>query len=260
MLNERAIDRYEVIPPSAQGVSKNDRSRIKKWLPTRFKEKLTQKNPIAVFPTHVARRISTQRSCFTVHGWDFRGLERLERSRKPLLRKLLISSFCVRAIKRELINSGIDEATIFPDLDGLGRAVGAEYAEQKDPWPHIRVVTKLRPSKAYPGRVGVFAIANIKSGDRPFRGENEEIIWLDKKSIAEEHMSRSAREFYAEFSLKRTGRLGCPTSFNRLTPAWYLRRAKAGAKANVRPDRYYEFYAMRNIALGEELIAEFSPV
>jgi len=33
--------------------------------------------PVGVYPTHSARRISTQRSCFTIHGSDADGLERL---------------------------------------------------------------------------------------------------------------------------------------------------------------------------------------
>jgi hypothetical protein len=40
--------------------------------------------------------------------------------------------------------------------------------------------------------------------------------------------------------------------------AWYLKKAKAGVKANVKPDQYFEFHALRNIAVGEELIADFS--
>ena len=163
-LNKRAIDLDEVIPPSAQGVSNRDKRRLRKWLPTRFTGGLIPRRPIAVFPTHIARRISTQRSCFTVHGSDLRGLERLENSRPPLLRRLIIPSFNVCAIKRELIDGGIDEATIFPDLDGLGRAVGAEYTADKDPWPHLQVFTRLQPSKAYPGQVSVFALSKIKKG------------------------------------------------------------------------------------------------
>ncbi len=258
-LNKRAIDLDEVIPPSAQGVSNRDKRRLRKWLPTRFTGGLIPRRPIAVFPTHIARRISTQRSCFTVHGSDLRGLERLENSRPPLLRRLIIPSFNVCAIKRELIDGGIDEATIFPDLDGLGRAVGAEYTADKDPWPHLQVFTRLQPSKAYPGQVSVFALSKIKKGVRLFSGENEEIVWLDKKTIKQQRMSKPARKLYKDFSLVRDGRLGCPTSFNRLTVAWYLKQAAPGIKPNVRPDRYYEFRTLRDIAPGEELIAEFSP-
>jgi hypothetical protein len=258
-LNQRTIGIDEVIPPSAQGVAMRDRRRVRKWLPTRFTGRALPRQPIAVFPTHIARRISTQRSCFTVHGSDLRGLERLENYRPPLLRRIVIPSFHVRDIKQELIDTGIDEATIFPDLDGLGRAIATAYTSTSDPLPHSRVFSRLAPSKAYPGQVGVFALGKIKRDDHLFRGENEEIVWLDKTRIKNLRMSKSARKLYKDFSVARNGFLGCPTSFNRLTVAWYLKQATPKIRANVRPDRYYEFYALRDIAPGEELIAKFLP-
>ena len=84
-------------------------------------------------------------------------------------------------------------------------------------------------------------------------------MWVEKTLIAHERMPRRVRELYKAFCLRRDGRLGCPVSFNRLTVAWYLQPAKSGFKANVRPDRYYEFYALRDIRPGEELTADFSP-
>jgi len=258
-LNERVLNRYEVIPPSAQGVSKKDRDSVKPWLPTRFRQTLKRNRPIAVFPTHVARRISTQRSCFTIHGSDYLGLLRLLGLKRPILRKLIIPSFRVGSIKRELIDSGIDEATIFPDLGGLAKAVEVEYTDDHHELPHLGVVTRLEPSKAYPGGVGVFALSTIKKGQKPFLGENEEVLWLDKKTIDKAHLPSAARKLYGDFSLHRDGRVGCPINFNRLTVAWYLRPAKPGVAANVRPDRYYEFHALREIRPGEELIADFSP-
>jgi hypothetical protein len=261
-LNERAVDIDEVMPPSADGLSKEDKKTLRRWLPGRFPRTVRKRDipakPIAVFPTHIARRISTQRSCFTVHGSDLLGLDRLKNTRLPILRKLVIPSFHVQEIKQELILAGIDESTIFPDLDGLGRAIASAYALDVDPLPHLGVVTRLAPSKAYPGQVGVFAIEKIKKGVHPFRGENEEIVWLDRP-ITDQRMSRSARKLYKDFSLDRDGRLGCPTNFNRLTVAWYLKQEKAGHKANVRHDEYYEFRTLREIATGEELIAEFFP-
>jgi hypothetical protein len=262
-LNERNVGIDEVIPPSADGLSKEDKKTLRRWLPERFPRATRNRSipakPIAVFPTHIARRISTQRSCFTVHGSDLRGLDRLTNSRSPILLKLVIPSFHVKDIKQELILAGIDEATIFPDLDGLGRAIASEYALDADPLPHLEVLTRLAPSKAYPSEVGVFALTHINKGGHPFKGENEEIVWIDKKRIERQRMSRSSRKLYEDFSLDRGGRLGCPISFNRLTVAWYLKPATPSIKPNVRPDQYYEFRALRDIAPGEELIAEFSP-
>jgi hypothetical protein len=201
----------EVMPPSADGLSKEDKKILRRWLPERFPRTARNKSipakPIAVFPTHIARRISTQRSCFTVHGSDLRGLDRLTNSRFPILRKLVIPSFHVKDIKRELILAGIDEATIFPDLDGLGRAIASAYALDTDPAPHLGVLTRLGPSKIHPGEVGVFAIEKIKKGVHPFRGENEEIVWIDRKRI-NQRMSKGARKLYKDFGLDRDGHVG----------------------------------------------------
>lgn len=145
-------------------------------------------------------------------------------------------------------------------MDGLGRAIAAAYNLERDSLPHSGVAAELKPSGASRGRVGVFALSEIKKGDRPFRGENEEIVWFEKRLIAHRRMPIRVRQLYKDFCLERDGRLGCPVSFNRLTAAWYLQSAKSGFKANLRPDQYYEFYALRNIRPGEELIARLRSV
>lgn len=257
-LNERAIGLDEVIPPSAQGVAAKDRRIVSAWLPTRFTRRNIPQKPIAVFPTHIARRISTQRSCFTVHGRDYSGLEKLANIHPASLRKLIVPSFRVRAIKRQLIDSGIDEATIFPDLDGLGRAIGAEYTVVQEPCPDQNVVTRLQPSGVARGKIGVFAIKKIGKGDRPFVGESEEIVWLEKHLIARRRMQKAVRQLYDDHSLERGARLGCPVNFNRLTVSWYLQRASAKIKPNVSFDEFFEIRAIRAITPGEELVADFS--
>ena len=75
-----------------------------------------------------------------------------------------------------------------------------EYTGNNDRLPHLGVITRLRPSKAYLGRVGVFAISTIKKGQRPFVGENEEILWLDKTTVDKAHPPSSARKLYEDFS------------------------------------------------------------
>lgn len=192
-----------------------------------------------------------------MHGKDYRGLDRLESSRNPVLQKLVVPSFSVLDIKRELNAGGIDETSIFPDLDGLGRSL-AEAWEADPPEPHENCLTILRPSKVSPGEVGVFAILPIKKGERPFRGGNEEIVWYDKKDIAAMRLPRQVRKLYQEFTLKREGRIGCPVNFNRLSLAWFLREAGPKRKANVQSNEYFEFYALTDIAAGEELVADFS--
>jgi hypothetical protein len=80
------------------------------------------KLPVAIYPTHFARRISSQRSCFTVLGSARKGFQELpaKLSSKSLIR-IRIPSSAVRDIEYTLSVAGIDELTAFPDLDGLGR-------------------------------------------------------------------------------------------------------------------------------------------
>lgn len=99
-LNRRAIRREEVIPPSATGALSRDKRLVDPWLPARFKNMAgLPQRPIAVYPTHIVRRISTQRSCFTVHGTNARGLDRLQGKKNGCLMRIIIPSFSVQAIR-----------------------------------------------------------------------------------------------------------------------------------------------------------------
>jgi len=75
----------------------------------------------ARYPTHTVRRISTQRSCFTIHGSNVAGLDKIAQQHDADMVKIVIPRSQISAIKVQLRISGIDEVTIFPDLDGLGR-------------------------------------------------------------------------------------------------------------------------------------------
>jgi FRG domain len=148
-LNWQVIRRAEVLAPSAAGTPDDDRRRVKYWLPKRFAKVRLRPEPIAVFPTHIATRIRNQRSCFTVHGRDEAGLEKFCKGTKFCLKKILIPSRSVRDIKRDLETCGIDESTIFPDLDGLGRCVSAKWTPQRLASPHAGVYTRLGRSTVY---------------------------------------------------------------------------------------------------------------
>jgi hypothetical protein len=82
-LNKRAIEQRLigpgwVIPPAAPGISKSLRKKIGLWLPKRFsKLRGLPGAPVAIYPTHTVRRISSQRSCFTIHGTDEWALDKL---------------------------------------------------------------------------------------------------------------------------------------------------------------------------------------
>ena len=121
-LNESVLKIDEVIAPSAEaGLFKLDAKRYDPWLPARY-QKLRARLPVAIYPTHFARRISSQRSCFTVHGSVRDGFDKLPtKVRATSLVKVRIPGSAAREIDYSLSVAGIDEITAYPDLDGLGR-------------------------------------------------------------------------------------------------------------------------------------------
>lgn len=121
-LNKLIVGQREVIPPGAEiGLSSEDAKRYKRWLPARYSTAKLPSKPVAVYPTHSARRISTQRSCFTIHGSDKEALGILAIQADSRIIKVIIPKAAISTIKTQLSVTGIDEVTIYPDLDGLGR-------------------------------------------------------------------------------------------------------------------------------------------
>ncbi len=252
-LNKKVLGKREVLAPSAQGANPRERKLAAPWLPTRWKPGIPPPDPIALHPTHIAMRISNQKSCFTIHGSKEDGLGQfLGLKSKPFLTKIILPSFAIRAIKSSLQRYCIDEATIFPDLEGLGRALVTSYDNAQREKAHRNVYVRLQPSKLLNGGVGVFAIRSIPKGTTIFTGENEEILWAKKSSIPK---SGGLRTLYDDFSIIKDGWYGTPPSFNRLTPAWYLNNSK---KPNTRCDENYDFISTRDISIGEELSVDYS--
>jgi hypothetical protein len=112
-LNRRAVREREVVPPGAEiGISKEDADRYSPWLPARYSAVKLPKLPVGVYPTHTVRGISTQRSCFTIHGSEAGVLEKLAGESDAHIAKVIIPHAEVSRIKEQLTPSGIDEVTI----------------------------------------------------------------------------------------------------------------------------------------------------
>ena len=249
-LNRRVIGKDEVFAPSAAGANPSDARKIAPWLPERWAKSRLPAYPVAVFPTHIARRISSQKSCFTIHGAQAEGFAKFARGSKPCLVKLTIPAHSISNVQPELRRYGIDDTTIFPDLEGLGRSLATSYRELAQRRPHSGVYARLKPSKK--NGIGVFAIKAIPKGTRIFGGEDDELLWERRSSLPR---NLNIRKLYDEFAIIRGDLYGCSTSFNRLTPAWYLNESK---RPNTRCDEDYYFYALRDIGLGEELTVDYA--
>jgi hypothetical protein len=253
-LNLGSTGREEVVLPSDPDILLKDKRLTDRWLPTRFDKRgwrRIPRRPAAVYPGHMIRRIGAQRSCFTIHGTDVQGLDRLALRAMGHLVKIVIPSFQVQTVRRDLETCGIDDVTVFPDLEGLSRVVTRRWKDDEKSLPHDGVVTRLARSRTH--GVGVFAIRKIQKGTRLFRGDSDEMIWIEKADLGT--LPKKIQQLYNDFAVLKDGRYGCPLSFNRLTPSWYLNNSK---KPNVRCDENYDFVALRTIKAGEELTTDYS--
>lgn len=253
-LNLASTGFEEVVLPSDPDILPKDKRLTDRWLPTRFDKKgwgKIPRRPAAVYPGHMIRRIGAQRSCFTIHGTDVEGLDRLAVGARSHLTKIIIPSFKVETVRRDLETCGIDDITVFPDLEGLSRVVTRRWKEDEKGLPHDGVVTRLARSRTH--GVGVFAIRKIQKGTKLFPGDADEMIWIEKGDLGK--LPKRIQQLYNDFAVLKDGRYGCPLSFNRLTPSWYLNSSKT---PNVRCDENYDFVALRAIRPGEELTADYS--
>jgi hypothetical protein len=131
MLDPYRLNRLSFYPPDEwAGVALPDWSAAKQYLPELFGSgELLREYPLAIDPPHVFRRLSSQRSHFTVFGTHPNGLAELPVFKKDdhLLESIVIRADAVDEIRSELELSGISEATIFPDLEALSRELSAVW-------------------------------------------------------------------------------------------------------------------------------------
>lgn len=83
--------------------------------------------PVAIYPTYVHARLRGQRSCFTIHGTDKRGLDVLLAG-KPILQRYVVDPDCGQSMRSELAVLGITESVVFPDIDGLANELKERFS------------------------------------------------------------------------------------------------------------------------------------
>ena len=93
--------------------------------PYKIDEKTTkwpaQQNVVALYPSHLTPRITTQRGLFTVHK------DPLEEWSPKDLKKWQIPSETFLEIKKKLDIVGINRASLFPDIDGIAKYINWLY-------------------------------------------------------------------------------------------------------------------------------------
>jgi hypothetical protein len=122
--------------------------------------------------------------------------------------------------------------------------------------PHEDVNVRLGLSEVH--GIGVFAIRPIPEGAPIFPNDRHSICWVGVDELERSEPDEAARRFYADFGIRRGDRIGCPQSFETLTPGWYLNEPPDGGEANVRSGPDFGFFAARDIAEGEELLIDYA--
>jgi SET domain len=148
----------------------------------------------------------------------------------------------------------------------LQRHVWRKYRLSDTPWqdfwhdllrgktsvlPHHKVYTRLMASPR--AGVGVFAIKMIPKGTYVFEPDDDDLVLVDMSETIV--LPSSIRRLYEDFCVLKNGVYQCPTTFNKLTPSWYLNHSDT---PNVRADESLKFLALRDIEEGEELTANYS--
>lgn len=82
--------------------------------------------PVAVYGAHNSARIVAQQGVFTIFGRDTTPIERAFKDKgfpANCLRKIIVQKSLISRMRRSLLNHGITESVVFPDLEGLAREI-----------------------------------------------------------------------------------------------------------------------------------------
>ncbi len=121
----------KTIPSSAMNICDQYVLQIEK---EQFVREVEAEMPIALRPLQNNPRLIAQKGTFTVFGCNKMPLETFARSTStssnPIrLERIMIDRSSRKGILRQLILSGISEAVLFPDLDGLSRDISFRYSQ-----------------------------------------------------------------------------------------------------------------------------------
>lgn len=86
--------------------------------------------PLLFEPRYIAARIRAQDGLFTIHQYDpRRGFMRMDElgTHRQCMTKVMIPTKAFATIRGELVDAGMNEASIFPDLDGITRKLVDEF-------------------------------------------------------------------------------------------------------------------------------------
>lgn len=119
---------------------------------TAVKEKQTTKKwPIAIEPSHIDRRIAAQGSKFMLFGIkknmnDSPAINRPrgKTGKHAILDKIIVTKRMISQLRAELNQIGINEQSMFPDLEGLGKHISWEWKTRLAEQGEEKVSSRMR--------------------------------------------------------------------------------------------------------------------
>lgn len=85
-----------------------------------------QNLPVAVYGAHNSARIVAQQGAFTIFGRDTKPMEKVAKIDgfpDKCLVKVIVNKSKISFLRKSLLNHGITESVVFPDLEGLAREI-----------------------------------------------------------------------------------------------------------------------------------------
>ena len=86
--------------------------------------------PVALYGSHNSPRIVAQRGVFTIFGKSTKGMEETyvsEAFPNNCLMKIVLDRSILPAMRASVLNNGITESVVFPDLEGLAREIKRDF-------------------------------------------------------------------------------------------------------------------------------------
>jgi hypothetical protein len=95
----------------------------RKYMELEFEEN-EELYPIAIYPPDLDNRMAAQQSCFTMFGNVVYGLQYQELRERKIINHIDVDLNSATGLLNKLQAIGITYYSIYPDLDGLGKAIG----------------------------------------------------------------------------------------------------------------------------------------
>jgi hypothetical protein len=102
---------------------------IKAYKPTSKSQELGEL-PVALYGAHNSPRIVAQRGVFIIFGKNMSSLQKLyekEKFPKNCLFKITLGKHLLPKMRESILNHGITESVVFPDLEGLAREIRRDF-------------------------------------------------------------------------------------------------------------------------------------